>query len=81
MRTSHSNVWVSDWPPSQYLRDLADLEGGAPIRERLRSCLVEEEAYEAALRDDYDTFLRARSETLHRRLMALIGSAGRRRLR
>jgi hypothetical protein len=75
MLTSHSNIWVSDRPPSRYLRDLTDLEGEAPLRERLGTCLVEEEAYEAALRDDYDTFLRARSETLHRRLMALIGSA------
>lgn len=41
----------------------------------MRSCLVEEEAHQAALRDDYDMFLRARSETLHRRLMALNGSA------
>lgn len=73
--TSHSNIWVSDRPPSQYLRDLADIEGEDALRGRLRTCLVEEEAYQAALRDDYGTFLRVRSEALHRRLMALIGSA------
>jgi hypothetical protein len=32
MLTSHSNIWVSDRPPSQYLRDRADLEGEAPLR-------------------------------------------------
>ena len=75
MLTSVSNIWVSDRPPSLYLRDLADLEGEGALRHRLRTCLVEEEAYQAALRDDYDTFLRVRSNTLHRRLMQLIGSA------
>ncbi|MFF4786126.1 DUF262 domain-containing protein [Streptomyces griseorubiginosus] len=75
MLTSHSNIWVTDRPPSQYLRDLADIEGEGPLRERLSTCLVEEDAYQAALRDDYDTFLRVRSETLHRRLMQLIGGA------
>lgn len=75
MLTAHSNNWVSDRPPSRYLRDLADIEGEGPLRQRLRTCLVEEDAYQAALRDDYDTFLRARSETLHQRLMQLIGGA------
>lgn len=75
MLTSLSNIWVTNRPPSQYLRDLADTEGEDALRERLLTCLVEEDAYQAALRDDYDTFLRMRSETLHRRLMQLIGSA------
>jgi hypothetical protein len=74
MLTSHSNIWVTDRPPSQYLRDLADIEGEEALRKRLRSCLVEEDAYQAALQDDYDTFLRVRSTTLHRRLMELIGT-------
>lgn len=75
MLTSNSNIWVSDRPPSRYLRDLADIEGEGALRQRLRTCLVNEEAYQAALRDDYDTFLRVRSETLHRRLLQLIGLA------
>ncbi len=75
MLTSNSNIWIADRPPSRYLRDLAELDGEGPLRERLRTCLVHEEAYQAALRDDYDTFLRVRSETLHKRLMALIGAA------
>ncbi|UQU64767.1 DUF262 domain-containing protein [Couchioplanes caeruleus] len=75
MLSSVSNIWISDRPPSQYLRDLADLDGEEALRQRLRSCLVEDQAYQAALRDDYDTFLRVRSETLQRRLMQLIGNA------
>ncbi|MEX5713947.1 hypothetical protein AB1484_38745 [Parafrankia sp. FMc6] len=74
MLTSHSNIWVTDRPPSQYLQDLADIEGEASLRERLRTCLVEENAYQAALQNDYTAFLQARSETLHRRLMNLIDS-------
>ncbi len=67
MLSSVSNIWVSDRPPSQYLQDLADIEGEPALRRRLSTCLVEEEAYQAALRDDFDTFLRVRAETLHRR--------------
>ncbi|WP_162173355.1 GmrSD restriction endonuclease domain-containing protein [Salinispora pacifica] len=75
MLTSNSNIWVSARPPSRYLRDLVDIEGEGALRQRLRTCLVNEDAYQAALRDDYDTFLRVRSETLHRRLLQLIGVA------
>ncbi|QEU95885.1 DUF262 domain-containing protein [Streptomyces kanamyceticus] len=75
MITSNTNIWISDRSPSRYLRDLRDLEGEDALRKRLQSCLVEEDAYQAALRDDYEGFLLARSETLHRRLMQLIGTA------
>ncbi|QNE77641.1 hypothetical protein F0344_26300 [Streptomyces finlayi] len=75
MLSAITNNWISDRRPSAYLKDLADWNGEDVLRERLRTCLIEEDAYQAALRDDYDGFLRARSETLHRRLMALIGSA------
>jgi hypothetical protein len=75
MLTSLSNIWITDRPPSQYLRDLCDLEGEDVIRRRLATCLVEEDAFQAALRDDYPEFLKARSETLHRRLTALLGGA------
>jgi hypothetical protein len=75
MLSAITNNWISDRRPSAYLRDLAVWHGEDVLRERLRTCLIEEAAYQAALRDDYDAFLRARSETLHRRLMELIGSA------
>ncbi|MEU6014495.1 DUF262 domain-containing protein [Streptomyces sp. NPDC047515] len=75
MLSAITNNWISDRRPSDYLKDLADWHGEDVLRARLRTCLIEEAAYQAALRNDYDGFLRARSETLHRRLMELIGSA------
>ncbi|MEW1611535.1 MULTISPECIES: DUF262 domain-containing protein [unclassified Streptomyces] len=75
MLSAITNNWISDRRPSAYLKDLADWNGEEVLRERLRTCLIEEDAYQAALCDDYDGFLRARSETLHRRLTELIGSA------
>ncbi|NHI09885.1 protein of unknown function DUF262 [Streptomyces sp. KO7888] len=74
MLSAITNNWISDRRPSAYLKDLAGWHGEDVLRARLRTCLIEEDAYQAALRDDYDAFLRARSETLHRRLMELIGS-------
>ncbi|MFF0478992.1 DUF262 domain-containing protein [Streptomyces sp. NPDC004284] len=75
MLSAITNNWISDRRPSAYLKDLAHWHGEDKLRARLRTCFIEEDAYQAALRDDYDGFLRARSETLHRRLMELIGSA------
>ncbi|MEU3275579.1 DUF262 domain-containing protein [Streptomyces antibioticus] len=75
MLSAITNNWISDRRPSDYLKDLAAWHGEEKLRARLRTCLIEEDAYQAALRNDYDGFLRARSETLHRRLLELIGSA------
>ncbi|MET9562528.1 DUF262 domain-containing protein [Streptomyces tauricus] len=75
MLSAITNNNVSDSPPSVYLRDLIDWHGEDTLRARLRTCLIEEDAYQAALRDDYEGFLRARSRTLHARLIGLIGSA------
>lgn len=72
MLTSLSNIWISDRAPSDYLKDLRELESEEALRKRLRSCLIEEDAYQAALRDDFHAFQRARSETLHQRLTELI---------
>ena len=43
------------------------------IRQRLATCLVDDVALQAALRDDYDAFVLARSETVHARLINLLG--------
>ncbi|MER5929363.1 DUF262 domain-containing protein [Streptomyces sp. NPDC002054] len=75
MLSAITNNNISDYPPSVYLRDHIDWHGEEKVRARLRTNLIEEDAYQAALRDDYDEFLRARSETLHRLLMELISSA------
>jgi hypothetical protein len=78
MLTSVSNIFVSDQPPSVYLKDMCDTDGEDVIRERLARSLVNDAAYEAARRDDYEAFLQIRSRTLHERFMGLIGPAGER---
>jgi hypothetical protein len=75
MLSSVTNIYISDQPPSVYLKDLCETQGAATIRARLATCLVNDTAFEAALRDDYEGFLQERSETLHQRLMQLIGTS------
>lgn len=76
MLTSVSNIFVSDQPPSVYLKDMCDTDGEDVVRERLARSLVNDAAYVAVRRDDYEVFLEIRSRTLHERLMALIGPIG-----
>jgi hypothetical protein len=76
MLTSVSNIFISDHPPSVYLKDLCDTDGEDVVRSRLALSLVNDAAYEAARRDDYETFLEIRSRTLHEVLMNLIGPIG-----
>ncbi|MFI5990810.1 DUF262 domain-containing protein [Streptomyces sp. NPDC051362] len=75
MLSSVTNIYISDQPPSVYLKDLCETQGTATIRTRLATCLVDDAAFDAAQRDDYEGFLQARSETLHQRLMQLIGTS------
>jgi hypothetical protein len=74
MLTSVSNIFISDQPPSMYLKDLCDTDGEAVVLDRLARSLINTAAYEAALRDDYDAFLEIRSRTIHERLLKLIGT-------
>lgn len=76
MLTSVSNIFVSDQPPSVYLKDMCDMDGEDVVRERLARSLVNDAAYAVARRDDYEAFLEIRSRTLHERLMDLIGPTG-----
>jgi hypothetical protein len=76
MLTSVSNIFISDQPPSVYLKDLCDTDGEDIVRSRLVRSLVNDAAYDAARRDDYETFLEIRSRTLHEVLMNLIGPIG-----
>jgi len=73
MLTSVSNIAISDQRPSAYLRDVIDFDGEQTIRHRLTTCLISEAAYQATLSDDFDAFVRARSETLHRHALSLTG--------
>lgn len=73
MLSSATNIFVSNQPPAGYLRDFTDELGEARILSHLASCLVTREAYDAAMRNDYEEFLRIRSEKLHHRALELAG--------
>lgn len=63
--TSISNIRISDEAPSTYLARIIDEVGRSEVEQRLDSNLVPPTALDAALQDDYDKFLRERSEYLH----------------
>lgn len=71
--TSHSNLMIRDKAPSEYLKDLRERIGEDELRQRLASLLISDAAYEMALRDDYDEFLKARAADLQRRALILVG--------
>lgn len=62
--TSASNKRISKTRPSEYLKWVADA-AGADLQKWLDTNLVPPAAYDAALRDDYEGFLTARSEAIH----------------
>jgi hypothetical protein len=64
MLSSASNKKISNKSPSVYLAEVAR-EAGPQLESWLASNLISMDAYEAALRDDFDAFLKLRSETIH----------------
>jgi hypothetical protein len=71
--TSVSNIAIRDKAPSAYLQEIIDRDGREALVSRLESNLVSEEALDAALADDYEGFLAARSATLQARALQLCG--------
>ncbi|WP_445166795.1 GmrSD restriction endonuclease domain-containing protein [Mycolicibacterium sp. Dal123E01] len=71
--TSVSNIAIRDQAPSAYLHEIIDRDGREALVARLATNLVSEEALAAALADDYDGFLTARSATLQARALELCG--------
>jgi hypothetical protein len=71
MLTSVSNIAICDQRPSAYLRDITDFDGETALRKRLASCLIDQEAYDAMLHDDYERFVKVRADTLHAYASAL----------
>jgi hypothetical protein len=63
--TSKSNISISDTAPSVYLKQIIDSDGRDTLVERLESNLVPECTLEAALNDDFGTFLNLRATYLH----------------
>ncbi|MGW5075964.1 GmrSD restriction endonuclease domain-containing protein [Rhodococcus sp. NPDC004095] len=74
--TSVSNISIRDKAPSVYLQEIIDRDGREALVDRLASNLVSEAALDAALKDDYNAFLEARSETLQTRALELCGAPG-----
>lgn len=72
MLTSVSNIAISKKAPSIYLADIIANNGVSELRRRLKSCLVSDAAFEAAMLDDYDGFLSERSATLQEEAMNLV---------
>ncbi len=78
--TSRSNISIRDKAPSVYLGDIMAESGRAALVDRLATNLVPEVALDAALSDDYATFLQLRSEHLHAHVQALTGAVDGERL-
>lgn len=64
MLTSASNKTISDKAPSKYLADVIKVAGNN-LNHILQSNLIPQSAFDAALKDDFDTFLEIRSEALN----------------
>ena len=64
MLTAISNQAVADQAPAAYLKDEIDFSGEKEMLARLESLLVSPQAFDAAMRGDYQVFLTARTETL-----------------
>jgi len=73
MLTSASNVAIKDSSPTDYLSQLIAADGRDELPCRLESFLVSEEALNAALKNDYEGFLDAQSETLQKHALELCG--------
>ena len=71
--TSVSNIAIKDSSPKDYLTQIIETGGRDELLSRLQSCLVSEEALNAALENDYDGFLNARSTTLQKHALELCG--------
>lgn len=73
MLTSISNIQIRDKAPSVYLAEIAATIGEDELRSRLEMSLVPEDAYQAALADDFEAFLAARSAYLQGLALELAG--------
>jgi hypothetical protein len=72
MLTSASNKEISDSAPSIYLPKIVKASGDK-LPKLLASNLIPQGAFEAALKDDFDAFLRLRSEHIHQAVLEKTG--------
>jgi hypothetical protein len=73
--SSASNVRISSSPPSKYLGQLLTNVGEQETLRRMATLLVSEDAFLAALEDDYAGFLTARAATLQATALDLAGES------
>lgn len=73
MLTSITNIHISDQRPSEYLQELIDMHGEQAMRDACEQSLIPPAAFDAALVNDYDTFLKARAAHLCARAQDLVG--------
>jgi hypothetical protein len=72
MLTSASNKRISDLAPSEYLSDIVKV-AGSKLPELLASNLIPQSAFDAALEDDFNKFLKLRSTHIHNAVLAKAG--------
>jgi hypothetical protein len=73
MLTSISNIQIKDKAPSEYLSAIAAQIGEDELIRRLDTCLITDEAYLAALDNDYEAYLSLRSRHLQQLAQRLAG--------
>jgi hypothetical protein len=71
--SSASNIRITSKAPSKYLAELISEFGKQEVLKRLSTVLVNADALDAALSDDYDSFLTARGATLQQYALGLAG--------
>lgn len=75
MLTSATNIHISDQRPSEYLQELIDLHGEDAVRGFCAASLIPSTAFDAALTNDFATFLEARAAHLRDRVHRLTDAA------
>jgi hypothetical protein len=70
MLTSVSNKQITNRPPSDYFRDVQKA-AGSNLTSWLQSNLISDAALQAALMDDYTTFIEERSKTIDAHISAM----------
>jgi hypothetical protein len=71
--TSASNKLISHLAPSEYFPKV-QREAGGNLAQWLASNLISMDAFNAALKNDYNAFLEARAHTLQNAMYELVGS-------
>lgn len=70
----HSNQRKSDKAPSEYFAAIRTLLGEEELLGILATHFIDRRGYEALLRDDFETFCRARGAVVRRKIRELVGA-------